>query len=357
MRTLISVIGARPQFIKAAPIELAMAAYPDIRFLSVHTGQHYDDNMSRIFFDQLGLKQPIANLQAGSGSHATQTAQMLPGLEALFLEHKPDMVLVYGDTNSTLAAALTAAKMCIPVAHVEAGLRSFNRTMPEEVNRVLTDHISNLLFIPGEVAKENLRREGISDNVHDCGDVMLDILLTSREKALSGAAPEGQWYYATIHRPYNTDDPQRLLQILQIMNRLEHEVYFAIHPRTANLLKQYGASLEDYPRIHFIPPQSYFDNLQYLLGCERVITDSGGLQKEAWFVQKPCITLRPETEWVETLENDWNQLVFHDLEALPAALTKTPGAYRAGVYGDGHAAERMAALIHGYLYPAPASNA
>ncbi len=347
--TIISVVGARPQFIKSAPFELAFSGISSCRLLSVHTGQHYDENMSRVFFDQLGLMPPAYNLQAGSGTHGRQTAKMMEGMEEVFEKEKPSMLVVYGDTNSTLAAALVAAKMLIPVAHVEAGLRSYNRSMPEEVNRVLTDHVSNLLFIPSEVSRENLKKEGITEGVINTGDIMLDILRMAQEKGVVRQQAEGEYYYATIHRSYNTDDPQRMRDILETMNGLEHPVYFAIHPRTSALLDKHGISTGHLRNIRFIPPQGYFDNLGYMLHSRRVITDSGGLQKEAWFLRKPCVTLRPETEWVETLENGWNTLVFDRLNELKPALESTPGEYRDNIYGDGHAAEKMRDAILQFL--------
>lgn len=338
---IISVVGARPQFIKSAPLEIAFRNCDNYHLISIHTGQHYDENMSRVFFDELGLQQPAYQLNVGSGSHGKQTAGMLEKLEEIFLQEKPSMVVVYGDTNSTLAASLAAAKLHIPITHIEAGLRSYNRTMPEEVNRVLTDHISELLFVPSQVAVDNLKKEGITQGVEITGDIMLDILRMSQERGVVKQPVAGAYYYATIHRPYNTDYPERMREILGEMNTLDHPVYFSIHPRTSSLLEKQGIDVGQYGNIRFIPPQSYFENLGYLMHAERVITDSGGLQKEAWFVRKPCVTLRPETEWVETLENQWNILVFDPLKDLPQALKTVPGSYHEGVYGDGHAAEKM----------------
>jgi len=346
---IISVVGARPQFIKSAPLEIAFRNCDNYHLISVHTGQHYDENMSRVFFDELGLQQPAYQLHVGSGSHGKQTAGMLEKLEEIFLQEKPSMVVVYGDTNSTLAASLAAAKLHIPIAHIEAGLRSYNRTMPEEVNRVLTDHISELLFVPSQVAVDNLKKEGIIRGVEITGDIMMDLLRMSQERGVVKQPVTGAYYYATIHRPYNTDHPERMREILGEMNTLEHPVYFSIHPRTASLLEKQGIDISNFNNIKFIPPQSYFDNLGYLMHAERVITDSGGLQKEAWFVRKPCVTLRPETEWVETLENQWNTLVFDHLKELPQALRTEPGHYHEGVYGDGHAAEKMRDAIISHI--------
>ena len=347
--TVISVVGARPQFIKSAPLEMVFRGLDDYRLISVHTGQHYDENMSRVFFDELGLQQPAYQLNVGSGLHGKQTAGMLEKLEEIFIKEKPSMVVVYGDTNSTLAAALAAAKLHIPIAHIEAGLRSYNRRMPEEVNRVLTDHMSELLFVPSAVAVSNLKSEGIERGVQVTGDIMLDILKIAENRGVVQRPVEYSYYYATIHRPYNTDFPERMREMLEVMNSLPLPVCFSIHPRTSSLLEKQGVDISRFVNIHFIPPQSYFENLGYLLHAERIITDSGGLQKEAWFVQKPCVTIRPETEWVETLENKWNTLVFDRLTDIREALKVQPGIYRSGVYGDGHAAEKMRDAITAYL--------
>jgi UDP-N-acetylglucosamine 2-epimerase len=258
-------------------------------------------------------------------------------------------MIVYGDTNSTLAAALAASKLNIPIAHIEAGLRSYNRTMPEEINRVLTDHLSSLLLVPSEVSVNNLKKEGITQGVEITGDIMMDILRISTEKNVVSKPVDHAYYYATIHRPYNTDLPERMSQILTEMNSLDKPVYFAIHPRTSSLLEKYGMNFSDFNNIKFIEPQSYIGNLGYLLNADRIITDSGGLQKEAWFVKKPCVTLRPETEWVETLDNQWNVLVFEDLSQLKEAISTTPGAYNDGVFGDGHAAEKIRDSILAFL--------
>lgn len=349
LKTIISVVGARPQFIKSAPLEIAFRGMDEYRLISVHTGQHYDENMSRIFFDELGLQPPAYQLKAGSGSHGKQTAKMLEGLEDIFEKEKPSMVVVYGDTNSTLAAALAAAKMQIPIAHVEAGLRSYNRSMPEEINRVLTDHVSNLLFVPSGVAQQNLLKEGVERGVQVTGDIMLDILKMAQDKGVVERKADGDYYYATIHRPYNTDFPERMQQILHEMNGLALPVYFSIHPRTAALLEKHHIYIAEFKNIHVIPPQSYFDNLGYMVYANRIITDSGGLQKEAWFLKKPCVTLRPETEWIETLENQWNVLVFDNLSEIKQALQVQPGAYNEGAYGDGHSALKMRDAVLEYL--------
>ncbi len=348
-KKVISVVGARPQFIKAAPLEMVFREIPDFEFISIHTGQHYDENMSQVFFNDFGLEQPKYQLHVGSASHGKQTGLMLDKIEEILLQENPDLMIVYGDTNSTLAAALAASKLNIPIAHIEAGLRSYNRTMPEEINRVLTDHLSSLLLVPSEVSVNNLKKEGITQGVEITGDIMMDILRISTEKNVVSKPVDHTYYYATIHRPYNTDLPERMSQILTEMNSLDKPVYFAIHPRTSSLLEKYGMNFSDFNNINFIEPQSYIGNLGYLLNADRIITDSGGLQKEAWFVKKPCVTLRPETEWVETLDNQWNVLVFEDLSQLKKAISTTPGAYNDGVFGDGHAAEKIRDSILAFL--------
>jgi UDP-GlcNAc3NAcA epimerase len=348
-KKVISVVGARPQFIKAAPLEMVFRELDDYEFISIHTGQHYDENMSQVFFNDFGLEQPKYQLHVGSASHGKQTGSMLEKIEEILLQEKPDLLIVYGDTNSTLAAALAASKLNIPIAHIEAGLRSYNRTMPEEINRVLTDHVSSLLLVPSHVSVNNLKNEGITKGVIMTGDIMMDILRISTEKNVVSKPVDQAYYYATIHRPYNTDLPERMSQILKEMNSLDKPVYFSIHPRTSSLLEKYGIDFNDFDNIKFIEPQSYIGNLGYLLNAERIITDSGGLQKEAWFVKKPCVTLRPETEWIETLDNQWNVLVFEDLSTLKEAISVTPGAYNQGVYGDGNAADKIRASIVEFL--------
>lgn len=341
MIKIVSVIGARPQFIKAAPVEMAMMNHGGIEHYSVHTGQHYDANMSQIFFDELGLQKPYKNLEAGSGSHATQTAAIMVGLEPVLLEIKPDLLLVYGDTNSTIAAALVAAKLHIPVAHVEAGLRSNNKQMPEEINRILTDHASDLLFAPTSAAVSNLNHEGIH-NVIETGDVMMDMVEIAKNKLSGQRTVQGNYIYATLHRPYNTDSEQRLKQILVELNGLKHAVVFSLHPRTRSLmLNEYGINPADYSNITFIDPQGYFENLAYLSHAECLITDSGGMQKEAYFLEKQCITIRSETEWTETLSNNCNTLIWGDLSELGKQIGKSFGPFRKSLYGNGKSAERI----------------
>jgi len=344
-KKIITVVGARPQFIKNAPLEIAFREFENLEVKSIHTGQHYDDNMSRIFFEELGISEPAYQLNVGSAGHGIQTGRMLESIEEILLKERPDMLVVFGDTNSTLAGALAASKLHIPVAHIEAGLRSYNKSMPEEINRVMTDHLSSLLFVPSDVSVKNLNREGIYNGVHVVGDIMLDTLKMAIDQKIATAPDEKSYYYTTIHRPYNTDHKERMISILSALNNLDLPVVFSIHPRTSALLETMHVSTEAYANIRFIPPQGYFDNIGYMMGADKIITDSGGLQKEAWFLKKPCVTIRPETEWIETLENNWNVLVFDDLTLLKPALEIIPGDYPEGCYGKGNAANKIAETI------------
>jgi UDP-GlcNAc3NAcA epimerase len=345
---ILSVVGNRPQFIKSAPLSLAFQNRAEEAVL--HTGQHYDHDLSQVFFDELGLEPPKHRLEAGSGSHAEQTARMLPGIEAAIVEEKPDLVLVYGDTNSTLAGALAAAKMRVPVAHVEAGLRSFDRTMPEELNRVLVDRVSSLLFAPSKTAVENLENEGITEGVHDVGDVMLDANLRlapiarERSRALELTGVEaGSYALVTVHREANTKEPA-LGRIVEGLNALEEPVIFPLHPRTAAALENHGLRLEGH--VHPRPPAGYLDFAALASQARVILTDSGGVQKEAYWYEVPCVTLRENTEWVETVDAGWNRLVGTDPAAISAAAREAgPGPDHPPLYGDGHAADLIADVI------------
>jgi UDP-GlcNAc3NAcA epimerase len=345
---ILSVVGNRPQFIKSAPLSLALRNRTDEVVL--HTGQHYDHELSQVFFDELGLEQPKHRLEAGSGSHAEQTARMLPGIEAAVVEEKPDLVLVYGDTNSTLAGALAASKLRVPVAHVEAGLRSFDRTMPEELNRLLVDRVSSLLFAPSQTAVGNLKDEGISEGVHEVGDVMLDANLRlapiarERSEALELAGVEaGAYALVTVHREANTREPA-LGRIVEALNALEEPVVFPLHPRTAGAIESQGLQLAGH--VHPRPPAGYLDFAALASQARVVLTDSGGVQKEAYWYEVPCVTLRENTEWVETVEAGWNRLVGTDSGAIVAATREAaPGAEHPSLYGDGHAADLIADVI------------
>lgn len=348
MTKVLSVVGARPQFIKLAPIANAFEGRAE--HLIVHTGQHYDDLMSDVFFRDLGIPAPDVNLAIGSGKHGAQTAAMLAGLEAVFEEHAPDWVLVYGDTNSTLAAALAAVKIHIPVAHLEAGLRSFNRRMPEEHNRVLTDHASNLLLAPTQTAMNHLNTEGLADRSVLVGDVMTDVLYSVRDSVLreGGEGPvglaSGEYYIATIHRPDNTDDPARLDAILAALSTLERPVILLAHPRLRALAQQHSLSLER-GSLRLSEPLPYPDLVAAVMHSAGVVTDSGGLQKEAFLLRVPTTTIRPETEWVETVDLGWNVLA-NDVSNLAAAVSRPrPESTSAEPYGDGQAAGRVVSAL------------
>lgn len=347
---ILTVVGARPQFIKAAPVSRALSASEHSEFL-VHTGQHYDRSMSRVFFEELDLPEPHANLEVGSGSHGWQTAQMLIRLEQVVIEQKPDCVLVYGDTNSTMAGALVAAKLLVPVAHVEAGLRSFNRTMPEEHNRVMTDHCADFLFCPTPTAVNNLKREGISRGVHMVGDTMFDAVLefgklaNQRSKVLEQLQVEpGKYLLATLHRPYNTDSSENLRNILNAFAGLNEKVVFPVHPRTrARIESLNGNRSAGHENLLMIEPVGYLDMLKLEQNARLILTDSGGMQKEAFFFGVPCITLRPETEWVETVDAGWNVLVDADPNRISDAVVnhQPPPAQPPPLFGDGKAAEKI----------------
>jgi UDP-GlcNAc3NAcA epimerase len=354
MLRIVTVVGARPQFIKAATISRVIATTPGIQEVLVHTGQHYDDNMSRVFFEELEIPQPDYHLGIGSGTHGFQTGRMLEEIEQVLLKEKPLWVLVYGDTNSTLAGALAAVKLHIPVAHVEAGLRSFNRRMPEEINRVLTDHASDLLFAPTQTAVNNLHREGISENkIRLVGDVMYDAALYYGAKAekesriLEQLGLESKGYIlSTIHRAENTDNLVRLKTIFSGLTSIAKDipVILPLHPRTRAVLQQ-EAILEEISRfVRLMEPVGYLDMILLEKHAQVVVTDSGGVQKEAFFYRVPCITLREETEWVELVNLGWNRLVppIHAqriAESIKIALTSQRELpYPAGLYGNGKAA-------------------
>lgn len=345
-----SVVGARPQFIKAAPVSREVRAHH--QEVLVHTGQHYDENMSEVFFAALDIPHPDYNLGIGSGSHATQTAEMMKGLEEVFAKEQPDLVLVYGDTNSTLAGALVAAKARLPLGHVEAGLRSYNRTMPEEINRVVADHLSALLFCPTQTAVDNLRREGITKGVHLVGDVMYDVALMSAQAARGrdigerlGLRP-GDYLLATLHRPSNVDDRDALRGIVEAFVACGRPVVFPVHPRTRKNLEAFGLWERLRSKVVAIEPVDYLDFLALLMKAAKVVTDSGGVQKEAYFFGVPCITLRDETEWIETVEDGWNAVVgIETADILHAIAHFNPTGTKAKSFGDGHAAERIARIL------------
>lgn len=348
---ILSVVGARPQFVKLAPIAAALQGRA--RHSIVHTGQHYDELMSDVFFRDLGIPQPDVNLGVGSGLHGRQTAAMLEGLEEIFGAERPDWVLVYGDTNSTLAAALAAVKLHLPLAHLEAGLRSFNRRMPEEHNRVLTDHAADLLLAPTQTAMDHLGREGLRERSVLVGDVMTDVLLATARRTSATPPPlpaglePGGYYVCTLHRPDNTDRPDRLRRIVDALAGLDRPVLLLAHPRLAALAETHGIAL-DGGALRSGPPLAYADLVGTVARSAGVVTDSGGLQKEAFLLRVPCTTIRPETEWTETVELGWNVLVSEHLDMLaPAVQRPRPAETDAAPYGDGHAADAVAAALLG----------
>jgi UDP-GlcNAc3NAcA epimerase len=344
-RRVLTVVGARPQFVKAAAMSRAIAAHGGLGETLLHTGQHFDPEMSQLFFDELGIPAPRFNLGIHGGGHGAMTGRMLAGIEEVIQAEKPDLVLVPGDTNSTLAGALAAAKLGVPVAHLEAGLRSFNRAMPEELNRVLADHLSALLFCPTGTAVANLAREGILDGVHDVGDVMYDAALFAAARARRSNAlermglAEGCYAVATVHRAENTSDPGRLSEILDFLRQAAsgRAVVLPLHPRTRGRIESWGLDLSG---LLVCEPQGYLDMHRLLRSAAVVLTDSGGLQKEAYFHRVPCVTLRGETEWVETVEAGWNRL-WKGPDYLPRRDI--------AAYGDGRAAEAAVERIARFL--------
>ncbi len=343
-----TIVGARPQFIKAAPVSAALVAAGHEECM-IHTGQHYDQAMSDVFFEELPIRQPDVNLEVGSGEPGWQVAEVLTRTEVVLRAERPDAVVVYGDTNSTLGGALAARKAGFPLAHIEAGLRSFNRSMPEEENRILTDHASDLLLCPTPTAIKNLKKEGLGKRARHVGDTMFDavrqFLPIARERStlLDELALEpGGYFLATIHRNYNTDDPVVLGRLVGALAALDRPVVFPVHPRTRKNLAIQPDGEGGADRIRAIEPTSYLDTLVLQAEAAAVLTDSGGMQKEALFVGTPCVTLRPETEWVETVESGWNTLVGSDPERIAKAVA---GLNRPkeipDVFGDGHAAEKI----------------
>ncbi|MBM7231137.1 UDP-N-acetylglucosamine 2-epimerase (non-hydrolyzing) [Dietzia cinnamea] len=339
---IMSVVGARPQFVKLAPISWAMAE-AEVEHEVVHTGQHYAPALSGDFFRDLNIPEPVVDLAVGSGSHAQQTSRMLSWLEPAFVKHEPDCVLVYGDTNSTLAAALAASKMGIPIAHLEAGLRSFNRSMPEEINRIVTDHVSSLLLAPTSLAMSNLTNEGLADASVQTGDVMTDVCYFVRDKIKNeppGARAvvcDDEFILATIHRPANTDRPERLADILQSLDSLPERVVLPAHPRLVARAKEFELPL-DRKNISVVDPLPYPELISAAARAAAIVTDSGGLQKEAFLLRTPCVTVRAETEWVETLDLGWNILCPEPGGMVEALASLSPAETDAAPYGSGNAA-------------------
>lgn len=358
---LITIIGARPQFIKAAPFSEVFRK--ENEEILVHTGQHYDSNMSDVFFKELGIPKPDYNLGVGSGSHGQQTGRMLEKIEEIIIKEKPDGMLVYGDTNSTLAGALAASKLHIPVYHVEAGLRSYNKLMPEEQNRVLTDHISDFLLCPTQTAINNLEKEGITSGVINTGDIMYDAVLRnidiSKKRYADGAwlteireanneipeLKEKEYYLATIHRAENTDDSEKLKKIFTAFEKLNKPVFLPLHPRTRKLIEELDITLQN---VIIVKPLGYLLMLYLTANAYMVVTDSGGLQKEAYFLRTACTTLRDQTEWVETLQNGWNELSPIDVDTILRTVTRELNCLQHPqplLFGDGQAAKQICQVI------------
>jgi UDP-GlcNAc3NAcA epimerase len=375
---IVSIVGARPQFIKVAPVARAIAKHNQLNKLNkltitsvlVHTGQHYDIELSKIFFDELGIPKPDYNLGVGSDTHARQTARMMIAIEDTVVSEKPDLALVYGDTNSTLAGALAAVKLHIPVAHVEAGPRMFDKSIPEEVNRVLTDHVSSLLFAPTQTAVDNLKREGLTQGVYLTGDVMLDSFLefsriaAKKSKILKRLRlSKGEYMLATVHRARNTDDRENLRDIIEAFLSTGEKIVFPVHPRTRRMLQEFGLlnqslitnhqppvtshqSLITNHQLLLIDPVGYLDSIMLTRNARKVLTDSGGLQKEAYFSRVPCITLDEATGWPETVEDGWNVLVGSNKDRIIEAVEHfQPEGKQRKVFGDGTAAEKIVSIL------------
>lgn len=350
---IVSIVGARPQFIKAAPVSSELRK--NHTEILVHTGQHYDKEISDVFFDDLKIPKPDYYLGVGSGTHGYQIGEILKRVETVLLKEKPDRVLVYGDTNSTLAGALAASKLSLAVGHVEAGLRSFDRTMPEELNRILTDHMSDLLFVPTQTAITNLKTEGIAKGIHKVGDVMYDVLLRNLKLAehktniLNALKLETRMYLlVTVHRPSNTDIKKNLENIIQVLITAKEPVIFPIHPRTLKYLKLYGLykKLINSANVVVTKPLGYFDFLTLMKNAHKILTDSGGIQKEAYMLKIPCITLRENSEWVETIDDGWNVLVgANKKKILDAIRTFEPKRKQRNLFGDGHASRRIRKIL------------
>lgn len=345
---IVTIVGARPQFIKAATLGRVIGTRPDINEIIVHTGQHYDENMSDVFFSELNITKPQYNLGVGSLSHGKQTARMIEGIEGILSKEKPDWMVVYGDTNSTVAGALAAAKLHIPIAHIEAGLRSYNRRMPEEINRIATDHISDILFAPTQNAMNILKKENLDERSYFSGDVMFDSILyfkdiSEKKVKLSDVfeVEPDNYYLATIHRQENTDDVKRLQEIFMAFSELDIPVIIPLHPRTKNILDEISFR----SNVKIIDPVGYLEMVTLLSNSIKVFTDSGGLQKEAFFLKKPCITLRDETEWIETLEGNWNFTVGADKQKIMDKVHINEFGPQNDYFGDGKAAEKIIDIL------------
>jgi len=347
MLKVISIVGARPQFIKLGPFSKELRKYTNE--VIIHTGQHYDEKMSDLLFRDLNIPKPDYNLNIGSGLHGEQTGKMLGLIEEVLIKEKPNFVVVFGDTNSTLAGALAAAKLNIPIVHIEAGLRSFNREMPEEINRIIADHTSNYLFAPTETAIKNLEKEGLIDKSFLTGDIMVDSLKNNLAKAIELSKVEDEiginypFFLLTLHRPYNVDNPENLSLILSKLGNIPSKIVFPVHPRTRNILESNKIQIAS--NIILTEPLGYLDFIKLQWFSKKVITDSGGIQKEAYLLERPCITLRPETEWIETVENGWNILLDYTSNNFETDLmTFNPQGKPPSVFGE-NVAKKMVELI------------
>lgn len=347
---ILTVLGARPQFIKAAAFSRVIADYEGLQEVIVHTGQHYDQNMSDIFFEEMDIPVPKYKLQTGGKTHGAMTGQQLEKIEEILLEEKPDLVLVYGDTNSTLAGALSAVKLHIPIAHIEAGLRSFNRKMPEEINRILTDQVSDYLFVPSLGAKNNLLHEGVDQNkIFIVGDIMYDVSLYYKEKMIKpdwfDALNLSNFILCTIHRAENTDDEIKLLNIFKGLGSSNKNIILPLHPRTVNKIKEHNITVPN--NIKIVDPVGYLEMVWLEVNSDLIVTDSGGVQKEAYFHGKYCITLREETEWVELVEHGFNKLVGYDAKLIVDGINTSDSKKieSSGIYGDGKTAKKILDII------------
>lgn len=347
-KKIVSIVGARPQFIKCGPLSRELRKYYEE--ILVHTGQHYNYEMSNIFFDELDIPKPDYNLGVGSCSHGEQTGRILVEIEKVLVKEKPELVLVYGDTNSTLSGALAASKLQIRVVHIESGLRSFDRNMPEEINRVITDHISNLLFCPTKTAVDNLMREGITEGVHLVGDVMVDAIEYNKNVAEEKSKiigklgiEKGKYLVITLHRPSNTDSKVNMTSIISALCKLNKIIIFPMHPRTENCICEYGLSLPQ--NVKLIKPIGYLDMLTLISNAEKILTDSGGMQKEAYILGVPCITLRENTEWIETLENGWNILSGANKNSILEAESRVFPTDHKEIFGGPGASKRITDIL------------
>jgi UDP-N-acetylglucosamine 2-epimerase (non-hydrolysing) len=351
---ILTIVGTRPNFIKISPLFKEFRNHKIINPILVHTGQHYDFEMSQIFFQDLKIPKPNYNLGVGSDSHAWQTAKIMEKLEPVLLKEKPNLVIVVGDVNSTLAGALTAAKLHIPVAHIEAGLRSFDKKMPEEINRILTDHISDFLFCPTKNAVENLTKEGIKKGIYEVGDIMYDTFLKNIQIAQKNSKvlkklklKPKNYFLLTLHRPQNVDNPENLKKILRAVRESREKIIFPVHPRTKNSLKQVSElTMKQYNNVSFIGPLGYLEMLTLEKNSKKILTDSGGIQKEAYWLKVPCITLRKETEWKETVKAGWNILVGYDKNKILWAIKHfSPKRRWPKYFGNGKAAKKILKIL------------